>query len=323
MTRFVRIILSLALLLTAAAATLADEAADAVASEFKQLLIDDEAALQGVERMMAENAAFAREGAGLPPAMLSLKLRGIVDPIRERYEAFLERNPAHVRGHLAFASYLGEFSEEATIHEHLEQALKLSPNNPIVLNNVAKYFGEHGPAEKAFRYMEQALSLEPDEPTYLRNLAGIMLVHRKEALRHFRLVDERQLFAHTAGLYRRAVAAQPDDFLLLSTFAQSLYRLDPFPYEEAQATWASALKLAGTVTEQEGVRIHLARIHIRAGRFEPAREELNAVQSAELKDTKLQLIAEMPRAMRPVESAEPAKPARLLFNFSTAPPPAR
>ena len=316
--------LSLSLLLLRPSLEAAESnSTDTITTEFKQLLMADEAALTQVERMMMENEAFAREGAGLPVSLLALKLRGIVDPVRERYEAFLERHPTHVRGHLAFASYLGEFSEETTIHDHLERALELSPNDPIVLNNVAKYYGEHGPAKKAFQYMEKALLLNPEEPTYLRNLAGIMLVHRNEAISHFSLTDERQLFRHTSELYRRAVAGQPNDFLLLSTFAQSLYRLNPFPDDEALTNWTKALELAGTGTEQEGVRIHLARIHIRAGRFDQARRELNAVQSEELRDTKLQLITEMPLAMRPVESTTPPKPARLLFNITTAPPPKR
>ena len=179
--------------------------------------------------------------------------------------------------------------------------------------------GQGRPTE-AFRLLRRALELKPDEPTYLRNLASIMLVYQPEATVHFGLKHERQLFARVTDLYRRAVARQPDDFLLLTSLAQSLYRLDPFPQEEAAKTWERALQLAGTQTEKEGVMIHLARIHIRAKQYRQARHYLNNVTKEELQPEKKKLIAAIPKEMNTVEfKAATGTPS--LFNLSTTPPP--
>jgi tetratricopeptide (TPR) repeat protein len=289
-------------------------------TEFKQLLLADEAALRTVDRLMAENNAFAREGAGLPKALLSTKVHGVVDPVRDQYVAFLAKHPDHVRGHLAYASFLGEFSTAEEIEEHLDRALELAPNDPVVLNNVAKHHAESGSADKAFALIKRALEANPEEPTYLRNLAGIMLVHRQKAVTFFGLQDEHQLFNYAAELYRRAVARQPEDFLLRTTLAQSLYHLEPFPDAEAVQVWEQALGMAGTATEKEGVHLHLARIHVRTKNYDAARRHLAAVTMEELLTEKQKLLSGLPQTMRELEAARPA-PAKSLFNLTTAPPP--
>ena len=286
---------------------------EAVQTELKQLLLADEEALRAVERLMAENAAFAKEGAGLPRALLSTKVHGLVDPVREKYETFLQRHPDHVRGHLAYASFLGEFSETPKILEHLEKAIALAPDDAVVLNNVAKHHAEHGAPDKAFGLIQRALEKRPDEPTYLRNLAGIMLVFRDEAVKFFGLSDTAQAQSHAIRLYRRAVELQPDDFLLRTSLAQALYARSPFPEAEAAAAWEAALNLASTPLEREGVLIHLARVHIRGKNFTAARSRLDEVSAAELQAEKKKLLTELPRSMRNL-------PAKALFNLSTAPP---
>jgi tetratricopeptide (TPR) repeat protein len=318
-----RLIISLCcILLLSLQPVQAADTAGALNAEFKDLLLADEAALQAIDRLMAENNAFAEQGAGLPHAMLSTKVHGIVDPVRERYVKFLAAHPDHVRGHLAYASFLGEFSESPEILQHLEKALALAPEDPVVLNNVAKHHAEHGEAARAFGLIQKALEKRSDEPTYLRNLAGMMQVYRKEATTFFQLDGERQLHSHVTRLYRRAIALQPDDFLLRTALGQALYRADPFPVEEAITAWQEALRLASTPLEREGVEIHLARVHIRHRDYHAARRHLESVTAPELAEEKNRLLTGLPQAMRSLPATSSPKPANL-FNVTTAPPPGR
>jgi len=303
------------------AAVVSLSGADAEA-EFRELLRADEDALEQIDRLMSSNAAFAREGAGLNQSLIATKVRTLSDPVIEKYETFLKRHPGHVKGHLAFASFLGEFGLSEKARRHLDEALRLAPDDPVALNNVANYYGEHGPATKAFEMYEKAIALRPNESTYYRNCASVILLYRPEARLFYQLPDEQAVFAKALALYRRARSLKPDDFLLASQLAQTLYHIRPFPYREAVEAWEATLKLARNPAEREGVLIHLARVHIREKKFDAARACLDGVRLPELQQTRKQLLADMPREMRPV-SPGPASLGPKLFNSSTAPPPGR
>ncbi len=312
----------LLLLMLAASGTHTSPAApssDLVDLEFRKLLVTDESALQQVDRLIADNQAFIRQGAGLPESSMVIKIRNVADPVVAAYEAFLKKHPEHVRGHLAFASFLTEFGVSVRAQNHLDKALALAPDDPVTLNNVANYHGEHGPPEKAFEYLQKAIRLKPEESTYYRNCASIILLHREQARTYFGLADEQATFRHAQALYRKAHERKPDDFLLASDLAQTFYHLKPHPYEEAVAAWETAFKLAPSRTEKEGVMVHLARIHSKAGEYDEARRNLNGISIPELLPTKRKMLAGFPAKMKQVNFDSKAK-RPILFNVTTAPP---
>lgn len=294
--------------------------AASVDNEFRELLLADENALQQIERIMASNSAFARAGAGLNEALMATKVRTVSDPVMEKYEAFLKRHPQHVRGHLAYASFLGEFGLDEKAYQHLDEAIRLAPDDPVALNNAANHYGRHGPAHKAFEYYEKAITAKPEESTYLRNCASVILLYRPEAKLFYSLPDEQAAFAKALAMYRRAEQLKPDDFLLASHIAQTHYHIRPFPYEAAVAAWEKALKLAGKQVEREGVLIHLARIHIQGKNFDAARSKLLSIELPELQDTRKKMLAGLPKAMEQMKFS-PATKGPPLFNITTAPPP--
>lgn len=306
-------------LLTATVCPLVSAPPSPVTDEFRELLQSDETALQQVDQLIANNEAFTKQGAGLPESTMIVKIRSLADPVMAAYESFLARHPQHVRGHLAFASFLSEFGVTVRARSHLDKALALAPDDPVTLNNVANYHGEHGPPEKAFELLERAMRLKPEESTYYRNTAGIILLHRKEAQQHFRLADEPAVFRYVLDLYQKAHTRKPDDFLLASDLAQTHYQLDPFPYKDAVAAWEKAFALAPSRIEKEGVMIHLARIHTQAANYDEARRNLNSITVPKLLPTKRRLLAGLPSKMKAVNFSAPKK-SPSLFNLTTAPP---
>lgn len=289
-------------------------------SGFRELLQADEKALDQIDHLLANNEAFARQGAGLNQAAMATKVRALTDPVIDDYQSFLTKHPNHVKAHLAYASFLGQFGRDQEARKHLDEAIKLAPADPVALNNAANWFGEHGPPEKALEYYRKAMAARPGESTYYRNCASVMLLHRPQAVSWFALADEQALFVRTQEYYRKAHELKPDDFLLASDLAQIHYQIKPFPYLESVSAWENALQLAPSRTEKEGVLIHLARIHLQAKQFPAARLNLNSITLPEFLSTKRKLIAGIPVAMKQVEFSTSTQPAKL-FNFSTAPPP--
>lgn len=297
----------------------AAEGTDPADAAYRQVLLADEFALEQIDRLLASNDAFERQGAGLSDAIVKTKIRTLTDPVREKYNAFLKQYPKHVKGRLAYASFLGQFGLTDEAKPHLEEALRLAPNDPVALNNAANYYGANGPPQKAFELLQKAIALKPKEATYRRNLAGVMLMHRPEAKAYLAASTDQELFQRVAQLYRQALKLKPDDFLLATDFAQTHYQLIPFPYTDAVAAWETAFKLAPSRIEKEGVMIHLARIHIRAKKFPEARRNLNGISLPVFLETKSKLLADLPIAMKKIEFSTTTQPAPS-FNLSTRPP---
>ena len=163
-----------ALVLWALILTPAQGANSAADTAYRKVLLADEYALEQIDQLISSNEAFKRQGAGLNDAVINTKVRALTDPVREKYETFLKQYPKHVKGRLAYASFLGQFGLTDAAKPHLEEALRLAPNDPVALNNAANYYGANGPARKAFELLQKAISLKPNEATYRRNFASII-----------------------------------------------------------------------------------------------------------------------------------------------------
>lgn len=315
-------LLAVALVLLAHPVQSADAVDSTLDAAYREVLLADEFALEQIDQLLASNEAFKSQGAGLNEAVVNTKVRTLTDPVREKYDAFLKKYPTHVKGRLAYASFLGQFGLHDEAKPHLETALRLAPNDPVALNNAANYFGAHGPVKKAFEYLQKAISLKPDESTYRRNLASVMLLHRTEAKTFLALKNDQELFERVAQLYRQALKLKPDDFLLATDYAQTHYQLNPFPYKNAVEAWEAAFELAPSRTEKEGIMIHLARIHIRGKNFPAARRNLNGISLPEFQRTKKEMLGKLPLTMQKIGFSTTTRPAPS-FNATTQPPAGR
>ncbi len=289
-------------------------------TSFKELLEKDGVAQRQIDYLIRSNDAFTRQGAGLSAGLLNTKLRQLMDPMVEAYEEFLVKYPKFVKGHLAYASFMLELDQQKPAEKHLQRAIQLEPSNPVALNNLANYFGQYGPAAEAFANYERAIELRPNEATYYRNYASAMLVNRAAARDYLKVKTEQQVFRRALDLFKKAVTLSPEDFLLASTLAQSYYRVQPVPYSEAKQAWKNALRLASAPAEQQGVRLHLARLHIATKDYEDARRYLNGVTDESLDSIRKPLLAKLPLKMTPLPFSTSTRGPRL-FNLSTAPPP--
>ena len=258
---------------------------DPAEKEYQKLLEQDDAAQEEVDKWIHDDAAFREQGAGLTEARLRARVEARLKPVREAYEDFLRRHPAHARAHLAYGSFLHDIHDEEAGVEHWEKARELEPKNPAAWNNLANHYGHRGPVKKAFEYYARAIELNPAEPVYYQNFATTVFLFRKDAMEFYK-IDEQQVFSKSLELYRQALKLDPENFLLATDLAKTYYGIKPVRTAEAIAAWEYALKVAPNDTDREGVYVHLARFKLNAGRFDEARKTLNIVTNeiyAELK----------------------------------------
>lgn len=263
---------------------------DPVEREYQKLMVDDDAAQAEVDQWITENEKFAEKGAGIEAITLRARIEKRLGSVRKAYDDFLKRNPDHARARLAYGSFLNDIQEEEAAEAEWEKARQLDPKNPAAWNNLANHYGHFGEVTKAFEYYAKAIELDPAEPVYFQNFATTVYLFRRDATNFYK-ITEPQVFDKALDLYRKALALDPQNFLLATDLAQSYYGIKPPKSgdpeadrkvalkltEEAVAAWEVAMKVAGNDVERQGVHIHLARILINGNRFDEARKNLNAV----------------------------------------------
>jgi tetratricopeptide (TPR) repeat protein len=252
---------------------------DPAERELQQLMIADDDAQTEVDKWIQDNNAFAANGAGVPNADLNKRILARFAPVRKGYEDFLTRHPDSARGHLAYGSFLNDIGDEYASMEQNETAARLDPKNPAAWNNLANYYGEHGPLTNAFIDYTKAIELNPNEPVYYQNFATTVYLYRKD-VREFYGINEQQVFDKALGLYQQAMKLAPDDFVLVTDYAESYYGIKPLRTNDALMAWTNALHIAHNDAEREGVYIHLARFKMAAGRYAEAQGHLDAVTNS-------------------------------------------
>ncbi|MGA2241431.1 MAG: hypothetical protein ABSH11_05275 [Verrucomicrobiota bacterium] len=258
---------------------------DPAEKELTQVMAEDEAALDEVDKWIRDNNAFAAQGAGESREALNRRILARFESVRKDYEDLLRRYPDFARGHLAYGSFLNDIGEEEAAGVQYGKAAQLDPKNPAVWNQLANYCGEHGPVTNAFVDYAKAIELNPAEPVYYQNLATTVYLFRKDA-RGFYGLSEEQVFDKALALYRKAMQLNPQNFLLAADYAESYYGIRPLRTNDALGAWTNALQIAHDENEREGVYLHLARIKMVVGRFAEARAHLNNVTNAAFADTR-------------------------------------
>lgn len=277
----------------------------ALQRDYEKLVEKDEAALQSIEKLVAEFDAFSTNGAPGSRGVLIAKIDQLIDGVKKSYKDFLERNPKYVDGYLAYGSFLNEVGDEEEAVNQWEKARELDPKNPSSWNNLANIYGHHGPAKKAFQYYEKAIELDPKEPVYLQNLATTVYLFRKDAVEMYR-IDEESVFNKALDLYRQAMKLDPTNLVLATDYAQSYYGIRPMRVKDALAAWEHCLSLAKNDNEKQGIYLHYARVEVMAGMFDKAQSHLDMVKHPEMQDLKARLQRNLDRK----KSGEPEPDAK-------------
>ncbi len=279
---------------------------DPATREYRRILEDDDAAVAEINRWREEQAQNAGGADVVTTGLLNNRIRQRAEPVRKAYGHFLENHPRHTEARVALAAFLEEIGEEEAAGDQLKKAVDLDATSPVALNNLANHYGHFGGVTNAFALYERAIRLAPSEPLYRENLATTVFLFRRDAMQHYR-ITEPEVFSRAIGLYREALALDPENFDRAVELAKTFYgvRLPPIADsatkrdaevklgEAALAAWEQARKIAGNDAEREGIRLHFARWQINLGRFDEARQNLNAVTNGTFASGKATLLKKL------------------------------
>lgn len=301
---------------------------DPVERAYQKLMDDDDAAQAEVDEWILARNTSGRTETDVEKAAFQARIRRRFAPVVKGYDDFLTVHPNHGRARIAYGSFLNDIGDETAAEAQWNKAREVEPANPAVWNNLANFYGHNGGVKKSFEYYAKAIALAPEEPVYYQNMATTVFLFRQDAM-EFYGITEQEVFAKAMGLYRQALALDPENFSLAAELAQTYYGIKPPKFDDTNATrqaelklgdeaiaaWRTAQKLARNDTERDGVYIHYARWQINVARFEDAHRSLASVTNefwAGSKKTLSKKLAEREAAARgtnaPAKSPEPRSP---------------
>jgi tetratricopeptide (TPR) repeat protein len=232
--------------------------------------------------------------------------------VRLAYDKFVKAHPEHVKGRIAYGSFLRDLGRDPEALKQWEEARRLAPANPAIWNNLGNYYGENGPVTNAFACYAKAIELDPQQPIYYHSLAQNVYLNQEEAGAYYGL-KQREVVRKAQAYFRKTLELAPTNFYAAADLAQSFYALSQPLFgnleadrkaaqaltDEAVAAWQAARKLAPDETDRQGICLHLARVQISAGRFDAARQNLAEVKAPSLAGIKAELEARLEKEIGP------------------------
>jgi len=207
-----------------------------------------------------------------PPAVIE-RWKAHLKRLERDYQHFLHDHPQHARAMVAYGGLLYDDVDEDEGARWWEKAIAVDPREPYAYNDLANVYGHEGGAAKALRYYQTAIDLAPTEPVFRFNWATTCQLFRKESHAVYGWnVDE--IFQHSMEQYRAARDLDPQNYDLSSTYAETFYQLPKPDWPGAYEAWQFCLRQPLDDSQREFVCGHLARVCVRRGRIDEAKQWL-------------------------------------------------
>ena len=239
-------------------AALTEEPSYALVSVGRKLaaLEEWELASRAFERAVQINPNYAEAWAFWAESLQHLEHPDLTKA-KTALEKALEINPDLVLVHLLGSVYWQRQRENDRAQEHLTEALRLEPENPIIYIEIGNLLARKGEIQQAYTAFQKAVHLAPRDVSYRRVLVDFLLRHQIE------------LRESALPVARQAVILAPNDPAALDLLGETLFLLGD--YHTAERFVERALKLDA---QYAPALMHLGVISYYLGEGEKARQLL-------------------------------------------------
>jgi len=176
--------------------------------------------------------------------------------IRAMWEWMLERYPQNARAHNYYGEYLFDYAgDEAGGLKHWMTSTQLDDDLAPAHNNLGIYYFHTGDYTRGLEHLERALKLEPENPDYLYNMAQMYLIHFPQIERITKTPREK-LYKQAMDMSEKAAQLLPNDFDIVQDYAVNFFAAEGFGVEVDWEVAAEAWKRAQAVARTEDERFY-------------------------------------------------------------------
>jgi len=189
--------------------------------------------------------------------------------IRAAWEWVLELYPNDARANNYFGEYLFDYAgDEAGGLKHWMTAAQLDSDLGAAQNNLGIYYFHTGEYSRGLEHLQHALKLEPDNPDYLYNMAQMYLVHFTQ-IERITETPRDKLYRQAMDMSRKAADLAPQDFDVVQDYAVNFFAAENFgveaDWDAAVRAWQKTKAVARTEDERFYSLLNEARARMNGG----------------------------------------------------------
>ncbi|MBI5095939.1 MAG: hypothetical protein HZB26_26330 [Candidatus Hydrogenedentes bacterium] len=164
--------------------------------------------------------------------------------IQTMYEQLLKRYPNNARVLNYYGEILYDYRKDIPkAIESWKMANVFDSKLPEPLNNLGIHYCHYGEYVDGFRYFDEALKLDPDNPDFLYNVAQNYLIYRQQAAEIKKWPVEK-VYHEAMKLSKRAAELSPNSYELVEDYAVNFFAAEEFDvkanWREAAGAWQKA-----------------------------------------------------------------------------------
>lgn len=223
--------------------------------------------------------------------------------LRSLWEEYLLSNPDDIEASIIFGKFLRRVGDGTTAYGVFCEVEKKKNDIHVVKQQLATYEGEIGMWKESYEHLQQAMKLSPDNPVYLTQFAQLILVYRSD-LKDFLKLSQNEIDAKMLDAYARVARLLPNDVDAQTRYAQAFYDLASADWNAAYAQWLVVEKMTTLNVERQNVWANRARVLVELNRDEEAEKLLRQVTLPSFTRSKAMLLGEIERARQVSKNAE-------------------
>jgi tetratricopeptide (TPR) repeat protein len=220
------------------------------------------------------------------------RLLGVPDQ-REQlgHEKFLQDHPQSAAAHSSYAEFLSEHGNLRAAVAHWRAAQQLAPTRAAIANSLGGAYLRMGKSAASAAAFSRAIDLERDNPAYHFNLANVEFMLRHDLASAWKMEIPAVLRLALAE-FREASRLAPNDVEYARAYAETFYGVPDANWLEAEKAWKHVLSLS---PQADFAYLHLARVSLKRGDAEAARQFLNKIVDTQHDELKRKLRAQADR----------------------------
>ncbi len=203
-----------------------------------------------------------------------------LDPAEQRTRAFhekqLQQHPDSAAVHFAYAEFLSDHGQWHAAVSHLRLAQMIEPQNAAIANSLGGAYLRMGRAALSAEQFQRAVENASEVAAYHYNLANVEFLLRRDLTAAWQ-IETPVLLQKALVEYREASRLSPQNMEYARGYAETFYGLPDPDWTEAEAAWKHVLSLS---PQGDFAYLQLARVSLKLGHKEEARQFLDQIQDA-------------------------------------------
>lgn len=205
------------------------------------------------------------------------------------YDDIIRRNPRSAEARNDYAEFLWTTAQHEQAVTQWEKAQQIAPNDAALCDALGAARLSMGHTRQGVLSLQRAAELEPASAYYHHKLGNAIYLFRKDLIGAI-APDENGVLETALRHLREASKLEPENLRYASGYAETFYGIPNPDWNAALAAWEQVLRIS---ENKDFARAQLARVNLKLGRRDAARELVSKIQDPQFQAAKRRLMRQI------------------------------